>query len=462
MPDSQYIHQFSLPHTQDVALYHSLSMDIVYYNPVIDSDTMLIDNFNDFIACLQAARFLVIDGKDSGKPVILPDVKPEISVMYLLLTDNCNLRCKYCTVQYNLEDTPVQVMDTATIKESVQLFRKLVPSGKKASITFFGGEPTLNPDGLQTALIEISRLFAQDEIQVFMVSNGTAITERISDMLVQYHVFPIISIDGWQEIHDQMRVDGSGNGSYQDAVVGYNRLRDKGLKPGISTLVGKHNWEYLPEIVSFFANELEAFNLGVSLPHVKPEAADVPIELLTLGLIASWEIARNNNFYIMQIGKRLKALAEQKPILRSCPGSTGWSMIRILPDGTITLCENMGLKNRSVLGNVNQHPAPEDIIAHPEIIDWNRRHPYNINNCLSCPAVSICGGGCPYDAFLETGSIHNPEQRSCYLSNQLLEWAIWDIYKRMDMSNGFAVPTREQRQGILPKDLPYFISGEVK
>ncbi|MEK7814094.1 MAG: radical SAM protein, partial [Candidatus Desantisbacteria bacterium] len=199
MPDSQYIHQFSSPNTQDVALYHSLSMDIVYYNPVLDSDTMLIDNFNDFIACLQDARFLVLNDNDSSCPVILPDIKPEISVMYLLLTDNCNLRCRYCTVQYNLADTPVKVMDTATIKESIQLFKRLSPSGKKASITLFGGEPTLNPDGLQTALIEISQAFAQEEIQVFMVSNGTAITEKIADMLAKYHVFPIISIDGWQE-----------------------------------------------------------------------------------------------------------------------------------------------------------------------------------------------------------------------------------------------------------------------
>ncbi|MBI4778602.1 radical SAM protein [Candidatus Desantisbacteria bacterium] len=443
MSNSQYIHQFSSPHTRDVALYHRLSMDIIYYNPTINPATLPIDD----------------DGyRATTGGCLYTDIQPEISVMYLLLTDNCTLRCRYCTVQYNLEDAPIKVMDEATIKKSIQLFKKLSPSGKKASITFFGGEPTLNPDGLQAALIEISRVFAQDEIQVFMVSNGTVITERIADMLVKYQVFPIISIDGWQEIHDRMRVHGNGNGSYQDAIAGYNRLKDKGLNVGISTLVGKHNCEHLPEIVSFFIHELSAFNLGMSLPHVQPEAADISIELLTPKLIGSWEIARDNNFYIMQIGKRLKALAQQKPILRSCPGSSGWSMIRILPNGTITLCENMGLRNKAVLGNVNQHLTPENIINHTETIDWNKRHPYNINSCMSCPAISICGGGCPYDAFLETGSIHNPEQRSCYLSNHLLEWAIWDIYKRVDMSQGFAVPTREQRQGILPEELPYFIS----
>ncbi|MFH1097772.1 MAG: radical SAM protein [Candidatus Desantisbacteria bacterium] len=460
MQNSQYIHLFTSPDTKDVALYHSLSMDIIYYNPILDSDILLIDNFNDFIACLQDARFLVLDN-DGDNFSIQPDIQkvaPEISVMYLLLTDNCNLRCRYCTVQYNLEDTNIKTMNTTTIKKSIQLFKELVPSGKKASITFFGGEPTLNPDGLKTALIEISQTFAPDEIQVFMVSNGTAITEKIIDMLVQYNVFPIISIDGWQEIHDQMRVYENGKGSYQDAIAGYNQLRDRGLSVGISTLVGKHNCEQLPEITSFFIQELKAFNLGMSLPHVKPEAADVSIELLTPKLISSWEIARDNNFYIMQIGKRFKALANQKPIMRSCPGSKGWSMIRILPDGTITLCENMGLRNKAVLGNVNNHPTPYNIINHPETIDWNKRYPYNIEGCLTCSAISICGGGCPYDAFLKTGSIHNPEQRSCYLSRHLLEWAIWDIYKRVDMSQGFAVPTKEQRQGILP-ELPYFMEG---
>jgi len=446
MPNSQYIHHFSSPHTQDVALYHSLSMDIVYCNPTLDPATLPIN--------------------DSKESIIQTNIQPEITVMYLLLTNNCNLRCRYCTVQYNLNDASIKVMDTTTIKKSIQLFKELVPSGKKASITFFGGEPTLNPNGLQAALMEISHTFTPDEIQVFMVSNGTAITEKIIDMLVQYNVFPIISIDGWQEIHDQMRVYDNDTGSYQDAIAGYNRLKDKGLNVGISTLVGKHNCEYLPEITSFFIQELKAFNLGMSLPHIKPEAADVSIELLTPELISSWEIARDNNFYIMQIGKRFNALAKQKPILRSCPGSKGWSMIRILPDGTITLCENMGLKNKAVLGNVNNSlpgmisPTPFDVINHPEIIDWNKRYPYNMNDCLICSVISICGGGCPYDDFLKTGSIHNPEQRSCYLSRHLLEWAIWDIYKRVDMSQGFAVPTKEQRQGILPKELPYFMENK--
>jgi radical SAM protein with 4Fe4S-binding SPASM domain len=330
-------------------------------------------------------------------------------------------------------------------------------SSKKRNITFFGGEPVLNISGLRFGLEQINKLFESEERNIFIVTNGTYITDEIVRLFKEYRVFPIVSIDGWEEIHNHMRVYGNGHGSYNDTITGYNLLQKNGINIGISTLIGKHNYKYLPEIVEFFIHELKAFNLGISLPHVKPDIAEVSIEELTPVLIRCWEIARDNNFYIMQIGKRLKALATKKANLRSCPGADTWSMLRVLPDGTITPCENMGLRGEAILGNVNDNISPDEILNHHVLYSWNRRSPYTMAECSKCMCINICGGGCPYDAFLETDSIYQPERRSCYLSIELLKWAVKEIYKHVDMDDKLVIPTREQRYAILPQQLPYFV-----
>lgn len=454
-----------------VALYHSLNMNLIYLqsglldvfeqfnlassiNEVEKVYRQVSPGSSDFIQALIQTGLIVKEGLDEegGIKMILSQIEPDISVLYLLLTDNCNLRCRYCTVQYNLSNQETKTMSSVTITQALSLFRGLMSNSRKRNITFFGGEPLLNKEGLRFGLKEIKRLFLPDEVSVFIVTNGTLIDKEIASLFLENDVFAIISLDGWPEIHNQMRVYAQGQESYEEVIAGYYRLKDLGLKVGISTLVGKHNCNYLPQIVDFFAQELGAFNLGMSLPHLKPDIAEIEIELLTLKLIQSWQAARKNSFYIMQLGSRLKAFARQEPKLRSCPGYSGWSMIRVLPDGKITLCENMGLRDMAVLGYTHNSLSPELILQHPDVLDWNRRSQYSFQECWLCPAIGICGGGCPYDAYLSSGTIYQPEWRSCYLSKALLEWAIWDIYEQIkdrEDGLGFMLPSKEERDLVL-------------
>ena len=51
--------------------------------------------------------------------------------------------------------------------------------------------------------------------------------------------------------------------------------------------------------------------------------------------------------------------------------------------------------------------------------------------CLSCPALAVCDGSCPYDAMLKYGSIWNIDRRFCIHSKEALEWLIWDLYDKV-------------------------------
>jgi len=63
---------------------------------------------------------------------------------------------------------------------------------------------------------------------------------------------------------------------------------------------------------------------------------------------------------------------------------------------------------------------------------WRKRSPFFMEQCFSCEAIAICGGGCPASAELKIGSRWNINERICPHSKLFLEWMIWDIYSHSE------------------------------
>ena len=77
-------------------------------------------------------------------------------------------------------------------------------------------------------------------------------------------------------------------------------------------------------------------------------------------------------------------------------------------------------------------PTDDDFIAidDPTFIEWSKLTPLNNEECYSCPALGICGGGCPINAMnLKPGNtIHSIDERFCVHSKKTLEFFIKDLY----------------------------------
>ncbi|MFH0876036.1 MAG: SPASM domain-containing protein [archaeon] len=78
--------------------------------------------------------------------------------------------------------------------------------------------------------------------------------------------------------------------------------------------------------------------------------------------------------------------------------------------------------------NLNNNPDPENDITWRE---WKKRSPLLNETCLECECLANCGGGCPYLAYKEKGSIYEIDERICNISKKILEWMIWDLYDKM-------------------------------
>ena len=72
-------------------------------------------------------------------------MKEHITIMYIIPTNTCNLKCKYCFIG-KLNDKPVK-MDEGTLINAIELFNKhLEEIGDKGTIFLYGAEPLLNFD----------------------------------------------------------------------------------------------------------------------------------------------------------------------------------------------------------------------------------------------------------------------------------------------------------------------------
>jgi MoaA/NifB/PqqE/SkfB family radical SAM enzyme len=118
------------------------------------------------------------------------------------ITNNCNLRCKMCGQWseqgyiYNKEGTRKEEM---TIKDWQRLADEAA-AHHISSLLIRGGEPFLFPD-----IIELLQYIHDKGIFISIDSNGTLLKKYAADLLRIGNIHITVSIDGPEDIHDQVR-----------------------------------------------------------------------------------------------------------------------------------------------------------------------------------------------------------------------------------------------------------------
>jgi len=128
----------------------------------------------------------------------------------LHLTSACNMRCSYCYAPPR--SGPAM---------SEQVGRKALELGSGLScgscgIIFFGGEPLLHKDLIQT-LVLYGRDMERRQAGRFhfkITTNGLLLDERFLSFAVRHDMLVAISFDGIKEAHDRHRRLRSGEPSY--------------------------------------------------------------------------------------------------------------------------------------------------------------------------------------------------------------------------------------------------------
>jgi len=157
-------------------------------------------------------------------------LKRKISMMTIQLTQDCNLRCKYCV--YSEEHNRSQrshstkVMSWETAKKAVDFLAEHSIDSPSINIGFYGGEPLLEFSLLKKIIEYCKVIFLGKEFSLNMTTNGILLTDEIILYLEDQNVSLMISIDGPKEINDINRVFIDGSGTFDVVAERIRRIKE--------------------------------------------------------------------------------------------------------------------------------------------------------------------------------------------------------------------------------------------
>jgi len=369
---------------------------------------------------------------------LLSDVSLE--KMYLLVTDACNMACTYCSEEImELHGFRPKYMSEETIDRSLECFARLTNlyGGKnpKRRICLYGGEPLLNRDGIFHAVEKISEMKKSDILSkdtfVYSLTNGQLFDEEYAKLFAKHGVGVSISIDGPKRINDTHRITKKKTSPFAKATNAYFLAKKHGVDVGLSTTLTQEVVDNFDETLDFLIDDLglkECITLFIL--HYTP---CFPVEPTYYEKAAHCLIQAHERFSALGITedsmqRKIGAFSDRAPILAEC-GANGGTLV-IAPEGTIGPCVDL-IKPRLFLGG-SVHDAEYDPIKSGLYDRWRTRSPLFMDQCMDCPALGICGGGCPVSVECQTGSRWDIDPRICPHSKLTLEWLLWKTYEQSD------------------------------
>ena len=352
-----------------------------------------------------------------------------IRVMILHMTDFCNLRCKYCFVEHNMpkhfcrQNMSKEVMHKA-IDKFVSLINKYKPDNP--IIVFYGGEPLLNWETVLDGLEYLSNVYPNTNITKSIITNGTLIVDGIAAELKKHNVNVGISIDGDKISHDANRIYPNQKGSWKDVLAGIQILKKHNIEPSASCVLPKGNISRIHKILECLIEDIKFTKIGFNHVSVIASAQEYDPEYeekysQCLLDAADTIIDKYPYVYEQKIGDKLQAFLSNQITRSSCTACG--EQINVSTQGEIGLCQGfIGTKNtfNNTVFNEEYDPNQDEMF-----IEWGKRTPFFIKECLDCIALSTCGGGCPKNAKVVSGSAFNRDISFCHFSKKVQEWLIW-------------------------------------
>ena len=369
--------------------------------------------------------------------------KPAVNVCYMILSEQCNLACKYCFLGNNDRQKRMQFlsedMTTDTADRAVDFFvRQIKLSGldseyNKPVIIFYGGEPMMNfPVLVHVAeklkdLREVEKCVKNAEMSV--VTNGLLLNEERVLKLKELGVSIAISVDGFTEETNKMRVDIGGYPIFSRILKTLDLCKRLGVEISLSVTLSNDTIRDTQNILNLIDNYgVKSFGFNIMMSDenfVLPESYN---DAAAQFIIDEFIELRKRGIYEDRIMRKLRAFTKAQVYFSDCAATSGGQIV-IAPNGQVGICHGCLYNKQYFISDINDDTF--DATKDPSFIEWSQLSPVNKPGCLDCPALGICGGGCPVNAMhlKPNNTIHSIDERFCAHSKKTLEFFIRDLYR---------------------------------
>ena len=350
-----------------------------------------------------------------------PNSPAPISSLILKIAGNCNLNCTYC---YWFKKAEVRTtygnMSVEVEERFLQRFDEHLHlhSLSRFHISMHGGEPLLFPKARFRRLCERLRAIGDTrgcQIEISVNTNGTLIDREWCDIFRQWVNNVGVSIDGPKAIHDRLRIDLNGKGSYDRVMVGVNFLRAAEIHFGILCVA---NPDSNPTaLVKLFVEDLKIKSFDVLIPdatHDSPPVSSISSYYNELFDIYLQDLAPQG--IKIRILQELVRTSLGFPTRTQSVGQGPIRTIMVKQDGQIepldtlhNLAEKYSPTNLSVFNN-----KLNDITADPIWLKLYFESSDTPRECRTCRHKNSCGGGNVVERWSSANGFDN---KSVYCSD---------------------------------------------
>jgi len=322
--------------------------------------------------------------------------------IYLTLTDNCNLNCKYC---YAIERDNNENITFEKWKEYVS---SIVKFSKKPIFTFTGGEPLIIP-----YIFDLASFVKSKGSNTILLTNGTLITSNeIAKKISESFDLVKISIDS---LDDDVSKYLRGDGVLKKVKNAFQLLCVAGCNVSILATVTSKTCEQLDVFAKYFNNQVN-FQPLYSIGRAKNMN-----DLFVTGEQYYNALTKSGKFNLLREYKNKIFNFKNNPCTRCSMAATE---ISINSNGDVFPCHMLHYKEY-ICGNLNNHSIKKIYYNSKKINELRKINVDILPQCKKCNFRYFCGGACRARIDIQENGIYGHDNFCVFEQKQILDALIY-------------------------------------
>ncbi len=351
-----------------------------------------------------------------------------VKALCLHVAHTCNLNCTYCFASQGKYQGDRALMSFEVGRRALDFLIESSGTRTNLEVDFFGGEPLMNWDVCKrlVAYARTQEPIHHKNFRFTLTTNGMLIDDDVIDFANREMSNVVLSLDGRKEVHDRLRRDYAGNGSYDRIVPKFQELvRRRGGKNYYMRGTFTHNnTDFTNDIfhmadLGFTELSMEPVVCAPGDPYALT-AEDLPVILEQYEILAKEMIRRKKEGRGFTFYHYMLDLTGGPCIYKRISGcGSGTEYMAVTPWGELFPCHQFVGDPKYSLGNV------WDGVTNTALREEFRQcNAYSRPECRDCWAKLYCSGGCAANAYHATGSIRGTYEYGCELFRKRMECAV--------------------------------------
>ena len=388
----------------------------------------------DVLECLEDVKFLEENGKlftpdtYEGMAFDFKNRNTVIKALCLHVAHTCNLNCEYCFASQGKYHGERALMSFEVGKRALDFLIENSGTRRNLEVDFFGGEPLMNWDVVKelVSYARVQEKIHNKNFRFTLTTNGMLIDDDVIEFSNREMSNVVLSLDGRKDVHDRLRVDYMGRGSYDTIVPKFQEfVKRRGDKNYYMRGTFTHkNVDFTNDI--FHMADLGFTELSMEPVVCSPEDAsaltqeDLPIlyeqyELLAKEMIKRKKEGRPFTFYHYMLDLKNGPCIYKR--ISGC--GSGTEYMAVTPTGDLYPCHQFVGDTKYLLGNIYDGVTNKEVQN-----EFKLCNAYARPECNDCWAKLYCSGGCAANSYHASGKITGIYEYGCELFKKRIECAV--------------------------------------